>query len=124
TLPVGIGDPRARLAEIHRRMDALKHSVEPLVTWGILELMGSSPKLVERLILDYFAKRVSFVMTNVPGPERPLYLAGRKLDGIMFWAPQSGRVSLGVSMFSYAGTLRLGIACDAERVPDPEQLIE
>ncbi len=124
TLPVGIADPDARLAEIHRRMDELKHSVEPLVTWGILELMGRSPKLVERLILDYFAKRVSFVMTNVPGPERPLYLAGRKLTGLMFWAPQSGRVGLGISMFSYAGTVRVGIACDAGLVPDPERLID
>ncbi len=123
TLPVGIADPRARLAEIHRRMDALKRSVEPLVTWGILELIGSSPKLVERLVLDYFAKRVSFVMTNVPGPERPLYLAGRELTGMMFWVPQSGRVGLGVSIFSYAGTLRLGIACDARLVPDPERLV-
>jgi diacylglycerol O-acyltransferase len=123
-LPVGIADPRARLVEIHRRMDALKHSVEPLVTWGILELMGSSPKLVERLILDYFAKRVSFVMTNVPGPERRLYLAGREITGLMFWVPQSGRVGLGVSMFSYAGTVRLGIACDARLVPDPEALID
>ena len=123
TLPVGIADPRERLAEIHRRMDALKHSVEPLVTWGILELMGGSPKLVERLILDYFAKRVSFVMTNVPGPERRLYLAGRELTGLMFWVPQSGRVGLGVSMFSYAGTVRLGIACDAHLVPDPDVLV-
>jgi diacylglycerol O-acyltransferase len=124
TLPVGIADPSARLTEIHRRMDALKHSVEPLVTWGILELMGRAPKLVERLILDYFAKRVSFVMTNVPGPERRLYLAGREITGLMFWVPQSGRVALGVSMFSYAGMVRLGIACDARLVPDPELLIE
>ena len=123
TLPIGIADPRARLTEIHRRMDELKHSVEPLVTWGILELMGSSPKLVERLILDYFAKRVSFVMTNVPGPERRLYLAGREITDLMFWVPQSGRVGLGVSMFSYAGAVRLGIACDARLVPDPEALI-
>jgi diacylglycerol O-acyltransferase len=124
TLPVGIEDPRERLAELHRRMDALKHSVEPVVTWGILELMGSSPKLVERLILDYFAKRVSFVMTNVPGPERPLYLAGREIDGVMFWVPQSGRVGLGLSIFSYAGSLRIGVASDAHLVPDPQVLVE
>jgi diacylglycerol O-acyltransferase len=123
TLPVGIADPGERLAELHRRMDALKHSVEPLVTWGILELMGSSPRLVERLVLDYFAERVSFVMTNVPGPERTLYLAGRELEGVMFWVPQSGRVGLGISIFSYAGSLRIGVACDAHLVPDPELLV-
>jgi hypothetical protein len=105
-------------------MDALKHSVEPVVTWGVLELMGVSPKLVERLILAYFARRVSFVMTNVPGPERPLYLAGHPVEGVMFWVPQSGRVGLGISIFSYAGTLRIGVASDAHLVPDPERLVE
>jgi diacylglycerol O-acyltransferase / wax synthase len=123
TLPVGIADPDQRLAEIHRRMHALKHSVEPLVTWGILELMGSSPKWIEERLVDYFAKRVSFVMTNVPGPERRLYLAGRELTDLMFWVPQSGRVGLGVSMLSYADTVRIGIACDARLVPDPDRLI-
>jgi WS/DGAT/MGAT family acyltransferase len=123
TLPVGVAEPHARLSELHRRMDALKHSVEPLVTWAILELMGVSPRLVHRLILDYFARRVSFVMTNVPGPEQALYLAGREIVGVMFWVPQSGRVSLGVSIFSYAGTLRIGVASDARLVPDPELLV-
>jgi diacylglycerol O-acyltransferase / wax synthase len=104
-------------------MHALKRSVEPLVTWGILELMGSSPKRIEQLLVDYFAKRVSFVMTNVPGPERRLFLAGRELVDLMFWVPQSGRVGLGVSMLSYAGTVRLGVACDARLVPDPDRLI-
>jgi WS/DGAT/MGAT family acyltransferase len=123
TLPVGLADPRERLAELRRRMSALKHSVEPVLTWGILELMGAGPRLLEQLILAYFARRVSFVMTNVPGPERPLYLAGREVAGVMFWVPQSGRVGMGVSIFSYAGTLRVGVACDAELVPDPERLI-
>ena len=124
TLPVGIVDIHERLAEIHARMDALKHSVEPLVTWGILELMGSSPEQVESLILDYFAKRVSFVMTNVPGPERRLYLAGRELEGMMFWVPQSGRVGLGLSIISYAGELRVGVMADAHLVPDPQRLVD
>lgn len=86
--------------------------------------VGASPQLVEDLILDYFAKRVSLVMTNVPGPERTLYLAGREIAGVMFWVPQSGRVGLGISIFSYAGSLRIGVASDAHLVPDPELLVE
>lgn len=124
TLPVGLPDARARLAEVHRRMDALKHSVEPAVTWAILELMGATPSVVEGLILDYFAKRVSFVMTNMPGPERRVYLAGREIEGLMFWVPQSGRVGLGLSICSYAGELRVGVAADARLVPDPRRLVD
>ena len=105
-------------------MDTLKHSVEPVVTWGILELVGASPRLVESLIMDYFAKRVSFVMTNVPGPERALFVAGRPVEAIMFWVPQSGRVGLGISIFSYAGQLRIGVASDASLVPEPELLVD
>ena len=123
TLPIHLEDPRSRLAELRRRMQALQHTAEPLVTWALLDVMGYSPKLVERLILAYFAQRVSMVMTNMPGPERRLWLAGRELEGLMFWVPQSGRVGLGVSICSYAGEVRLGIASDAQLVPDPARII-
>lgn len=123
TLPVHLADPRERLAELRRRMLALEHSAEPLVTWAILDLMGHSPKLVERLILAYFAQRVSMVMTNMPGPEQPLWLAGERLRGLMFWVPQSGRVGLGVSICSYAGEVRLGVASDAGLIPDPARIV-
>ena len=123
-LPIGLDDPRARLREVHRRMDALKHSIEPLVTWGLLELMGHAPQAFEDALLAYFAERVSCVMTNVPGPEQHLYLAGRELEGMMFWVPQSGRVGLGLSICSYAGELRFGVMSEASLIPDPERLVE
>jgi WS/DGAT/MGAT family acyltransferase len=123
TLPIDIVDPRERLAVLHRRMTALEHSAEPLVTWAILGVMGYAPKLVEQLILAYFAQRVSMVMTNVPGPEQPLWLAGQRMSGLMFWVPQSGRVGLGISICSYAGEVRLGVASDAGLVPEPSDLV-
>lgn len=123
TLPIHLVEPHQRLEELRRRMLALEHSAEPLVTWAILDVMGYSPKLVERLILAYFAQRVSMVMTNMPGPEQPLWLAGEKLAGMMFWVPQSGRVGLGVSICSYAREVRLGIACDAGLIPEPARII-
>lgn len=123
TLPIDIVDPRERLAALHRRMTALEHSAEPLVTWAILGVMGYAPKLVEQLILAYFAQRVSMVMTNVPGPEQPLWLAGQRMSGLMFWVPQSGRVGLGISICSYAGEVRLGVASDAGLVPEPSDIV-
>lgn len=73
--------------------------------------------------MAYFAQRVSMVMTNVPGPEQPLWLAGQRMSGLMFWVPQSGRVGLGISICSYAGEVRLGVACDAGLVPDPSDIV-
>jgi hypothetical protein len=63
-------------------------------------------------------------MTNVPGPREVLYLAGNPIREIFFWVPQSGRVGLGVSIFSYAGHVRMGVGTDAGLVPDPEAIVQ
>jgi diacylglycerol O-acyltransferase len=42
----------------------------------------------------------------------------------MFWVPQSARLGLGVSILSYAGQVRLGVATDSGLVPDPESIID
>ena len=75
-------------------------------------------------MIQILGAKSSAVMTNVPGPREPRYLAGERIQTIMFWVPQTGRVGLGVSVFSYAGEVRLGLSADAARVPDPERVIE
>ncbi len=42
---------------------------------------------------------------------------------MIFWVPQSGRLALGVSILSYAGALRLGVAVDQEVIPAPDELV-
>jgi diacylglycerol O-acyltransferase len=123
SLPVGIGDPVARLAELRRRADSLKRSVEPVVVFGILRLLGVVPRWVQRLVVTIFAAKTTAVMTNVPGPRETLYLAGKPIRDIFFWVPQAGRVGLGVSICSYAGQVRLGVGTDAGLVPDPEVIV-
>ena len=49
-------------------------------------------------LLDILAAKASTVMTNVPGPQKQLYLAGLPIKEFMFWVPQSGRLGLGVSI--------------------------
>ena len=124
TLPVGIVDPVRRLRAIKKEMDGLKRSPEALVAFGVLNLMGHAPVEVERLGLRFFGSKATAVLTNVPGPREPLYLAGRKLDSVMFWVPQSGRLGLGISILSYAGGVMLGIATDEGLVSDPEKIVE
>jgi diacylglycerol O-acyltransferase / wax synthase len=123
SLPVGIADPVERLAELRRRAGGLKRSVEPVVVYAILRLLGVVPRFVQRLVVKIFAAKTTAVMTNVPGPRETLYLAGRPVREIFFWVPQAGRVGIGISICSYAGEVRLGVVTDAGLVPDPEVLV-
>ncbi|MFL7840096.1 MAG: wax ester/triacylglycerol synthase family O-acyltransferase [Candidatus Promineifilaceae bacterium] len=123
SLPVGIADPMKRLAEVSRRMAALKDSSEAAVALGILNIMGLSAAEIQSLILTIFATKATAVLTNVPGPPMPLFLAGSEIEDIMFWVPQAGRLGIGISILSYAGKVYLGIMTDAGLVPDPDSII-
>ena len=124
SLPVGIGDPLERLHEVHKRMIELKNSKEAPVALGILSAMGMSPNELQGTLVRLFGSKTTAVMTNVPGPPMPLYLAGQEIEGLMFWVPQSGRVSLGISIISYANKVFLGVATDAGLVPNPNEIME
>lgn len=124
SLPVGVVDPVRRLRAIKEEMDGLKRSPEALVAFGVLSVMGLAPVEVEQIGLRFFGSKATAVLTNVPGPRQPLYLAGRKLERMMFWVPQSGHLGLGISILSYAGRVMLGIATDEGLVPDPERIVE
>jgi hypothetical protein len=124
SLPVGIADAVERLRELSRRASALKRSAEPIVVYAILRLLGVVPLAIQKLVVSIFATKATAVMTNVPGPREILYLAGQPIRDIFFWVPQSGRVGLGISIFSYAGHVRIGVGTDAGLVPDPEVIVE
>jgi WS/DGAT/MGAT family acyltransferase len=122
-LPVGTVNPLMRLRLVHERMEALKTSYQPLVAYGILALAGVAPHAMQKQGLDLLANKASAVMTNVPGPQQPLYLAGRRIADLMFWVPQSGDIGLGVSILSYGGGVQFGLITDAGRIPDPERMV-
>ncbi len=122
-LPAGIGNPLARLAEVHRRMKELKESLEPPVTLGLLMALGYVPQIVQDKLFNLLLSRVTAVMTNVPGPRHPLYMAEHEIKEIMFWVPQSGDIGMGVSILSFNGMVQFGLITDAARVPDPEAIV-
>jgi diacylglycerol O-acyltransferase len=123
SLPIGIADPVDRLAELKRRMDALKGSLEAPVAFGILNAIGMSPEAIQDIVVNIFGTKGTAVMTNVMGPQEPIYLAGAPLDSLMFWVPQSGRLGMGVSILSYAGRVWMGVITDEGLVPDPDAII-
>ena len=123
-LPVGIADRGERLVELKKRMDKIKASSEPMVIYAILNAVGLTGPKVESVALQLFGSKASAVMTNVPGPREEIYLAGKAMRSMMFWVPQSARLGLGVSILSYAGQVRLGVATDSGLVPDPQSIIQ
>jgi WS/DGAT/MGAT family acyltransferase len=122
-IPVGIEDPRERLAEVRRRMTEIKSSPEGAVSYGVLGAIGATPAAIEQRLLELFSGAGSAVMTNVPGPREPVYLAGTPVRGVLVWAPTSGSVSMSVSIFSYNGEVTVGVMSDRGLVPDPGEIV-
>ncbi len=123
-LPVGIANPFERVYAVRTRMAALKGSYVAPLSLALLEVMGLLPRPVQQEVLDLLADKATAVMTNVPGPQQPLFFAGRRVEEIMFWVPQSGNIGMGVSILSYNGGVQFGLITDARLVPDPERIID
>jgi WS/DGAT/MGAT family acyltransferase len=122
-LPVGIESPLMRVYEVHRRMQALKQSLEPPVTLGMFAVLGYAPQMLQDRLFNMLIHRATAVMTNVPGPQSPLHMGGAEIKQVMFWVPQSGDIGMGVSILSFNGIVQFGLITDAQMVPDPEAII-
>ncbi|MEP6464534.1 MAG: WS/DGAT domain-containing protein [Frankiaceae bacterium] len=121
-LPVAQADPLARVAAISRRMTVLKAGSEAAATAGLIRLLGMLPNWAHALAGRVLGAKGTAVVTNVPGPRRPVHLAGAEVSRLTFWIPQIGSIGIGISIFSYAGTVSIGVATDADLVPDPARL--
>jgi len=67
-------------------------------------------------------RNVNTVTTNVPGPQFPLYAAGRRMVRAFPYVPLAGQVRLGIAIFSYNGEVSFGITGDYDTTPDIEVL--
>ncbi len=123
-LPVGIENPFVRLFDVKRRMDDLKSSYQAALSMGILGTVGFLPRTIQKQVLDMFSSKGSAVMTNVPGPQVALHMAGARLAQQMFWVPQSGDIGVGVSILSYNGQVQFGLVTDRKFVDDPQAIVD
>jgi len=122
-LPIGIENPIERLYAVRANMGTLKGSFQPVLTLGLLAAAGAGPKILQDQLVSVLARNATAVMTNVPGPQQPLYMAGAKIERFMFWVPQSGDIGMGVSILSYNGEVQFGLITDRGLCPDPERVI-
>ncbi len=121
--PAGPGGAGHRLAETKRRMDVIKASPEPAITFSLIHAIGLLGTRLNRSLVRFFAAKATGVTTNVPGPREARYLAGTRISGLLGWVPGSGDQTLGTCIFTYAGTVRIGFKTDTAVIPDPAAIL-
>lgn len=122
-LPLHQANLLERVHTISTRMRALKNSLLPPLSLGLLGVMGLAPRAVQGAALELLSSKATAVVTHVPGPRRARHLGGIRIQEVMFWVPQSGDVGVGVSIFSYADEVRFGLITDAGLVAQPQALM-
>ena len=123
SLPLSMENPLQRMYAVNERMNELKTSKQAAVTLGFLGALGMGPSAIQKPVLDILSQKASTVLTNVPGPQQPLYLAGSKMKEMMFWVPQNGNIGMGISILSYNGKVFFGLISDHRLVAQPAEII-
>lgn len=123
-LPIGLARAEARLAAVSLSMTEMKNSDETIATFGIQKGIGLTPHDIQSELMKQFNAKATAVLSNIPGPPMSLYVAGSKIRHLMVWMPQIGRVSLGLTLLTYAGKVFVGVKTDSGVISDPEAIIQ
>lgn len=126
TLPVGMTDPVARLGRISEAMDTVKQSGQAVGAQILTRLSGFAPPTIMAQAARLQARQRLFnlVVTNVPGPQFPLYLLGRQLEAAYPMVPLAENTALGIAILSYNGQLNFGLVADYDALADVEVLAD
>jgi diacylglycerol O-acyltransferase / wax synthase len=123
-IPVGVEDPVECFGVVHAAMADLKSSGQAVGAEVLTGLTGFAPPTIMSQAARLSARQrfYNLVVTNVPGPQMPLYILGRELQAIYPQVPLALRQSLGIAIMSYNGRLNFGLLGDYDAMPDLEQL--
>ncbi len=123
-LPVGLTDPIQRMLKIRRAMDGIKDSGQAVGAQVLTQLTGFAPPTIMAQAARLQARQRLFnvVVTNVPGPQFPLYVRGRQLERIYPMVPLAENTALGIAIMSYNGQLNFGLTADYDALGDVETL--
>jgi diacylglycerol O-acyltransferase / wax synthase len=119
-LPVHEADPDAALASIASATAAQKHLHQELTPTLALRLLDPLPQSVVSLGTRLLPHQPFFnlIVTNVPGPNVPLYALGARMLEAFPIVPLAGNQGLGVAALSYLDHLNLGVYSDPDVCPD------
>lgn len=123
-LPIRERDPITRLHAIHAETARLKRSEQAAAASLIIEATGWTPPTINRVLAGAMSRPLVFnlVVSNVPGPQAPFYLLGRKLEAIYPFVPLSPQNhALSIGVLSYDGGVFFGIAADRDLLADVDE---
>jgi diacylglycerol O-acyltransferase len=125
-LPVAVIDPVARLHRVTEEMRGVKQSGQAVGAEILTRLSGFAPPTIMAQAARLQARQRLFnlVVTNVPGPQFPLYLLGRELEEIYPMVPLAENTALGIAILSYNGQLNFGLVADYDALADVETLAD
>ena len=105
-------------------MSGVKESGQAVGAQVLTELTGFAPPTIMAQAARLSARQRMFnlVVTNVPGPQFPLYMLGRRLQEMFPMVPLAANQALGIAIMSYDGQLNFGLNADYDALPDVERL--
>jgi diacylglycerol O-acyltransferase len=123
-LPVGIEDPVRQYAAIRDAGAELDGRRPPIPARTLTEIAGFAPPTImsQAARLQQRQRFFNLVVTNVPGPQQPLYLLGHRLRALYPVVPLAGNQALGVAVMSYDGRLGFGLLGDYDALADLDVL--
>jgi diacylglycerol O-acyltransferase len=125
-LPVFLDDPIGRLNYVKRAMDGLKESRQALAASAIASLQGFAPPTLHAQAsrLNFSGRFFNLLVTNVPGPQFPLYVLGRRLSEIFPIPFLAGERARAIAIMSYDGKVGFGLLGDYDALPDLDVVAE
>ena len=125
-LPVYITDPAERVRFCKEAMDGIKSSKQALGAETIANAEGFAPPtiLAQATRLNFSSRFYSLLVTNIPGPQFPLYVLGRRLERMCPVAFLGGEHALAVAIMSYDGSINFGLIADRDAIPDLDVLAQ
>ncbi|HXP29033.1 MAG TPA: WS/DGAT domain-containing protein, partial [Solirubrobacteraceae bacterium] len=125
-LPVYISDPVQRLRFVSQAMDGLKESKQALGAEVIAGAQNFAPPtiLAQASRLNFSTRLFNLLVTNVPGPQFPLYVLGREMLEAypIAFLPENHALAIGI--MSYNGQMNFGLLGDFDALPDIDQISE
>src|SRR6202035_5037880 len=125
-LPVYINDPVARLRFVKKAMDGLKESKQAVGASTLAAVNDLAPPtiLAQASRLNFSTRLFNLIVTNIPGPQLPLYVLGRRLNDLFPVAFLPKGHALAVAIMSYNGRLEYGLLCDYDALSDIDVVAE
>jgi WS/DGAT/MGAT family acyltransferase len=125
-LPVWCQDPVARLDIVREELKGLKSGGQAVGAQVLTNLSGFAPATVMGQASRLMARQRFFnvVVTNVPGPQLPLYLAGKRMIDTFPMVPLAKNQALGIALLSYDGRINFGLVGDWDLMWDIDDFAE